>query len=102
MNAKEKFLEHLRRGKKKSTYKSYKRGLELFLEWYGKDADTVLEERKADITSEALERRKNFDYQVEYFYKWELEQGYALTSARTNTLGIVQFFRLSVPLPTNI
>ena len=106
MSAKEKFLEHLLKGKKKGTYKSYKRGLELFLEWYGKDADTILAERKVDITSEDFQRRKNFDYQVEYFYKWELEQGYALSSARTNTLGIIQFFRYfgmpvnpSIPMP---
>ena len=103
MNAKEQFLDHLLRGKTKGTYKSYKRGLELFLEWYGKDADTVLTERKADIMSDDFKRRKNFDYQVEYFYKWELEKDYALSSARTNTLGIIQFFRyFGMPITPNI
>ena len=103
MNAKEQFLDHLIRGKTKGTFKSYRRGLELFLEWYGKDADTVLEERKADITSDDFQRRKNFDYQVEYFYKWELEKDYALSSARTNTLGIIQFFRyFGMPINPNI
>ena len=28
----------------------YRRGIELFCEWYGKDVDTILEERKDDLT----------------------------------------------------
>lgn len=35
---------------KKSTRRMYRRGLELFCEWYGKDVDTILEERKDDLT----------------------------------------------------
>ena len=63
-------------------------------------------ERKQDILSNDFERRKRFDREVEVFYKWELDQGYALSSARTNTLGIIQFFRYfgmpvnpTIPMP---
>jgi hypothetical protein len=34
MNAKERFLEYYYKAKKKGTAKSYRRGLEFFLEWY--------------------------------------------------------------------
>jgi hypothetical protein len=42
----EKFLDSLSKG----TLKSYRRGLELFLEFYGKDVDMILAERKDDLT----------------------------------------------------
>lgn len=106
MSVKERFLDYHKKARSKGTYKSYRRGLELFLEWCGKDADTVLAERRQDILSENFEDKKRFDREIEIFYKWELEQGYALTSARTNTLGIIQFFRYfgmpmnpTIPMP---
>ncbi|MDH5754620.1 MAG: hypothetical protein OEY95_05410 [Candidatus Bathyarchaeota archaeon] len=33
----------------------YKRGIELFSEWYGKDVETILKERKDDLTPRANE-----------------------------------------------
>jgi len=45
--AMEKFLDSLSNG----TKKSYRRGLELFIEFYGKPIETILEERKDDLTS---------------------------------------------------
>jgi len=103
MTAKDRFLDYYLKAKKKSTWKSYKRGLELFFEWIGKDSDQVLAERKEDILSENFERHKNFDRQVEFFYKWQLEKGYALSSARTNTLGPIQFFRyFGMPISPDI
>jgi hypothetical protein len=41
----EKFLDSLSKG----TKKSYRRGLELFIEFYGKDVNVILEERKDDL-----------------------------------------------------
>ena len=38
---------------RKSTSRMYKRGLELFLEWYGKDSEAVLAESKNDLTVRA-------------------------------------------------
>jgi len=97
-NSKERFYEYYQKAKSKNTLKSYRRGLELFLEYYGKDADTVLAERRADIQSENFEKVKHFDREVEAFYKWQIEktetrEAYALTSARSNTLGVIQFFK---------
>lgn len=40
---------------KKSTGRMYKRGIELFSEWYGKDVETILKERKDDLTPRANE-----------------------------------------------
>ena len=34
---------------RKSTRRMYRRSLELFCEWYGKDVDTILKERKDDL-----------------------------------------------------
>ena len=34
---------------KKSARRMYRRGIELFCEWYGKDVATILEERKDDM-----------------------------------------------------
>jgi integrase len=97
-NSKERFYEYYRKAKSKNTLKSYRCGLELFLEYYGKDADSVLAERRADIQSENFEKVKHFDREVEAFYKWQITKtdtrdAYALTSARSNTLGVVQFFK---------
>ena len=97
-NSKERFYEYYQKAKAKNTLKSYKRGLELFLEYCGKDADTVLAERRADIQSENFEKVKHFDREVEAYYKWQItrtetREAYALTSARSNTLGVIQFFK---------
>jgi integrase len=106
MTAEERFLEDLKARRTKGTVKSYRRGFELFLEYYGKNADTVLAERKKDVQSEDFGRVKRFDREVEKFYRWQLEKKYSLASARTNTLGICQFFKFygfpinpEVPMP---
>jgi len=38
---------------KKSTRRMYRRGIELFCEWCGKDVETILKERKDDLTLRA-------------------------------------------------
>ena len=43
MTAEERFLEDLKARRTKGTVKSYRRGFELFLEYYGKNADTVMQ-----------------------------------------------------------
>jgi hypothetical protein len=43
----EAFIDSLR---KKSTRSTYKRGIDLFAAFYGKDIDAILEERKGDLT----------------------------------------------------
>lgn len=106
MTAEERFLTDLKARRTKGTVKSYRRGLDLFLEYYRKNSDMVLAERKADIQSEDFEKTKRFDREIEKFYKWQLEKKYSLASARTNTIGICQFFKFfglavdpDIPMP---
>ena len=102
----EKFLDSL----SKSTMKSYRRGLELFLEFYGKDVDTILAERKDDLTPrpnenlvDAKNRASRYENLLEEFHAWLMKpvhtiskkpnQAYGINTARTSTLGLLQIFR---------
>jgi integrase len=102
----EKFLGSL----SKSTMKSYRRGLELFIEFYGKDVETILAERKDDLTPRPNEnlvdgknRASRYENLLEEFHAWMLKpihmvnkksnQAYEINTARTSTLGLLQLFR---------
>ena len=88
------FLDYVRESKSKNTFKEYKGGIVKFCEWYGKSADEILEERRQDWVSGDLFRKKRFAREIEKFHKALIEeQGYAINSARTYTLGILQLFR---------
>jgi len=88
----------------------YKRGLDLFCEFYGKDVETILKERKNDLTPrpneilvDAKQRASRYEKLLEKFHTWLLEQGYRINSARTMCLGIMQLFRyynMSITLRT--
>jgi len=85
---------------KKSTTRMYRRGIELFCEWYGKDVETILKERKDDLTPrpsesfvDAKQRASRYEKLLEKFHGWLLKQGYKINSARTICLGIMQLFR---------
>jgi len=102
--------------------KSYRRGLELFIEFYKKQylrredltdeqiTDIILQQRKDDLTQRKDEnlvdfrnRSDRFEKILEEFHAWMLRpihtindkpnQAYAINSARANTLGIMQLFR---------
>ena len=84
----------------KSTRRMYRRGLELFCKWYGKDVDTILKERKDDLTPrpnesfvDTKQRASRYEKLLEKFHGWLLEQGYKINTARTACLGIMQLFR---------
>jgi site-specific recombinase XerD len=102
----EKFLDSLSKG----TMKSYRRGLELFIEFYGKDTDTILAERKDDLTPrqnenlvDAKNRASRYENLLEEFHAWLMKpihvinkksnQAYGINTARTSTLGLLQLFR---------
>lgn len=102
----EKFLDSLSKG----TKKSYRRGLELFIEFYGKDVDTILAERKDDLTPrpnenlvDAKNRASRYENLLEEFHAWmgkpihtinkEPNQAYGINTRRTSTLGLLQIFR---------
>lgn len=86
---------------KKSTYKSYKGGLKLFKEWYGKTAEEILEERKDDLTQrvgenlvEYRQRAARFGRELEKFHRYLIEKkGLKMNSARVSLSGILQLFR---------
>ena len=85
---------------KKSTRRMYKRGIDLFCEWYGKDVEAILNERKDDLTPRANEtlvdtkqRASRYEKLLEKFHAWLLEYGYKINSARTLCLGVMQLFR---------
>jgi integrase len=85
---------------RKSTMRMYRRGLQLFSEWCQKDVETILRERKDDLTPrpneslvDAKQRANRFERRLEDFHKWTLERGYKLNSARTLCLGLMQLFR---------
>jgi len=88
------FLNYVKESKSKNTFKEYKRGIDKFCEWYGKTANEVLEERRKDWVSDDLFLKKRFSREIEKFHKHLIEkEGYAINSARTYTLGILQLFR---------
>ncbi len=84
----------------KSTRRMYKRGLDLFFEFYGKDVDTILKERKDDLTPrpnetfvDTRQRTGRYEKLLEKFHAWLLKQGYKINTARTLCLGLMQLFR---------
>jgi hypothetical protein len=102
----EKFLDSLSKG----TMKSYRRGLELFIKFYGKPIETILEERKDDLTPrpnenlvDAKNRASRYENLLEEFHAWmgkpihminkKPNQVYGINTRRTSTLGLLQIFR---------
>lgn len=57
----EEFLSYVKEAKAKATYKNYSQGLKKFIEWYGKDGDTILKERFQDLQSQDMNVRKRFN-----------------------------------------
>jgi integrase len=100
----EEFLKDIAETKSKNTFKSYKRGIDLFVKCYGKDADVILKERHEDLQSTEKRVRTRFVREIEKFHKWLREtQKLSINSCRTTCLGIMQLFRyfdMTITLPT--
>jgi integrase len=84
----------------RGTKKVYKMGLKKFLEWYGKSAETVLGERKDDLTQRPEEdlvtyrnRASNYSKIIERFHAHLVDEGYKINTAKSLTNGIRQLFR---------
>ena len=106
----------------KTTMKSFRRGLELFIEFSkithkeledksnSEIIDVILNARKNDLTPrpdesivDQRQRASRFEKILEVFHRWMLKpihtinkkpnQAYSINSARANTLGILQLFR---------
>ena len=92
MNKLDEFLEHIKKTKSNNTASTYKSGLMHFIEWYGKNADTILEEQKKYVVSEDAEKRKYFGYKVDEYFRSLVNQEYTKNSARVLCNGITAFF----------
>lgn len=90
----EEFIDYLEKAKSKSTVRIYKRGLQLFSEYYGKSLDQILEDRQKDLLSSDSKQRKRFVREIEMYHKWLLEEKkYPLNSASSYCDGLMQLFR---------
>jgi len=99
----EAFLEYVKEARSKNTHKSYKYGIEKFVEYFGKTANEVLEFRKQDWVSGDLHQKKRFTREIEKYHSWLLKpihtiqgkpnKAYTINSARNMCLGILQLFR---------
>lgn len=106
-SALEKFLDSTA---KRATRDMYRRGITLFVQFYGKDVNTILKERKDDLTPrkdenliDAKNRASRYENLLEQYHAWLLKplhtinkkpnQAYKLNSARTFCLGLLQLFR---------
>ena len=86
---------------KKETRRLYQRGLNLFVDWYGKPIDEILAERKDDLTLkpdesliDAKQRANRYEKLLEQFYNWLESEGYKKANTRYNYCkGLLQLFR---------
>ncbi|MCK4320722.1 tyrosine-type recombinase/integrase, partial [Candidatus Bathyarchaeota archaeon] len=97
----EDFLDYLEKSKSKNTYKSYKRSIALFSEYFDKTPNEVLKLRRQDWKSDDLHQKRRFAREIEKFHRWMINKGYTINSARANTIGVLQLFRyFEMPLTT--
>jgi integrase len=87
------FLDYIKEAKSITTYKSYRVSLKRFVEWYGKDLDTILEERFEDLQSTDQTRRKRFNREIEKFHRHLKSTGLSQNTAVTYVEGVKQLFR---------
>jgi hypothetical protein len=95
-----KFMEEFLGSLSKKTSSNWKRGINLFVEFYGKSVDVILEERKDDLTprnGENLIDQKNradrFERELEKFHRWMLSKDYTINTARAYCTAVLQLFR---------
>lgn len=94
----EAFLDYIKSSKSKSTLKEYREGIEKFSEWYGKNSNEILEERRKDVMSGDFTQNMRFSRELEKFHKWLLtpqqdRDKFSINSARNYCLGLRQLFR---------
>ena len=83
-----------------NTRKEYRHGLKKFCDWFGKNAEEILEMRKGDLTQRTGEnlveyrnRAARFEKEIEKFHGYLIAQGFTINTARNLTLGVRQLFR---------
>jgi len=93
----EEFLETIQNP---STRKGYRQGIKKFIEYYGKTAEEILNQRKNDLiprTGEDIVEHRNrsarFSKEIEKFHGHMLNNEFSTNSARNYTIGIRQLFR---------
>jgi integrase len=92
-DAKALFLKYYIDTKSKNTAKSYKIGLQRFEKWFGKTANEILEERRADLESKDFMRMRRFNDLLEKFGKdMQQKENLSINTTRTLSIGVIQFF----------
>ena len=86
-------MHYIREAKSKATFKNYTQGLKKFTAWYGKDENTILKERFADLQSTDQNKRKRFNREIEKFHRHLKNLGHPQNTAVAYTEGIRQLFR---------
>jgi len=89
----EDFLDYIKKSKSKNTYKSYKRSIALFSEYFSETPNEILRMRVEDWKSDDLHQKRRFAREIEKFHAWMIKEGYSINSARANTIGILQLFK---------
>jgi integrase len=87
------FLKHYRESKSKNTARAYKLGLEKFEKYYGKTAQQIYEEHRANKASGNPMRVRHFQ---DVLAKWNKElidsKTLSVNSAKSACMGVIQFF----------
>jgi len=83
-----------------NTRKGYRQGIKKFCNYYGKNAEEILNQRKDDLTQKTGEnlieyknRAARFSKEIEKFHSHLIDKGFSTNSARNLTIGIRQLFR---------
>jgi len=82
------------------TKKEYRYGIRKFCKWFGKTPEEILKMRQDDLMPKKGEslveqrfRAARFQREIEKFHSHVVEEGRAINTARTATIGIRQLFR---------
>jgi len=86
------FLTYVQKARSKNTYIMYVQGLKKFAEWYGKSIDEILKERRNDLKSDDLFRKKRFAQKIEEFHADLVKRGHTPSTASTHCQGIRTIF----------
>jgi integrase len=87
------FIQHYIDSKSKNTARLYKTGLERFEKWYGKTAQEIYEEHRANKATGNPMLVRHFQDVISKWNKYMIEQEHcAINSARSHCVAVGQFF----------
>jgi integrase len=87
------FIQHYLDSKSKNTARLYKSGLERFEKWYGKTAQEIYEEHRANKATGNPMLVRHFQDVLAKWNKYLIEEEHlSINSARSNCVAVVQYF----------